>query len=152
MRSSTAQAGARSASRLRQWTLTATPVTGPVGSTIITILVDDGLTVQAESFTLHVVALNVAPSFTAGPNQNANEDAGLQTVAGWATNISVGPGSESGQTPTFVVTNDNNALFSVQPTIAADGTLTYAVAAGAVGSATVTVSASPLMRWWQGAK
>ena len=43
---------------------------------------------------------------------------------------------------TFSVSNDNNALFSEQPAIAADGTLTYTPAADANGVATVTVSLS----------
>ncbi len=38
--------------------------------------------------------------------------------------------------------NDNNALFSTQPSIAANGTLTFEPAANANGSATVTVSLS----------
>ena len=43
---------------------------------------------------------------------------------------------------TFNVTNDNNALFSVQPAIASNGTLTFTPAPNAFGSATVTVSLS----------
>jgi hypothetical protein len=39
----------------------------------------------------------------------------------------------------FIVTNGNNALFSTQPAIDANGTLTYTPAANANGSATVTV-------------
>jgi hypothetical protein len=39
----------------------------------------------------------------------------------------------------FVVTNDNNRLFSQQPTIAPNGTLTYVAAPNAYGGATVTV-------------
>src|SRR5207237_91741 len=50
-----------------------------------------------------------------------------------------GPADESSQTLSFIVTNDNNDLFSVQPTISSDGTLTYTAAANAFGSATVTV-------------
>ena len=39
------------------------------------------------------------------------------------------------------MTNDNNALFGTQPAIAANGTLTYTLAANANGVATVTVDA-----------
>jgi hypothetical protein len=67
------------------------------------------------------------------------EDAGPQTVASWTTNISQGPANESGQTLEFLVTNTNNALFAVQPAIAANGTLTFTPAADAHGAATVTV-------------
>ena len=34
---------------------------------------------------------NSAPAFTAGPNQTVLEDAGIQSVPGWATGISPGP-------------------------------------------------------------
>ena len=46
---------------------------------------------------------NVAPSFTAGVNQTVAEDVSVQTVTAWATNISPGPASESGQTVDFIV-------------------------------------------------
>jgi hypothetical protein len=69
------------------------------------------------------------------------EDAGAQSVAGWATNISPGPPSESSQSLSFTVSSDNPALFSVQPAVAPDGTLTYAPAPDANGVATVTVTA-----------
>ena len=59
-----------------------------------------------------VTSVNDAPSFTKGGNQTVNEDAGLQSVPAWATNISPGPANESGQSVSFVVTNDNNSLFS----------------------------------------
>jgi large repetitive protein len=69
------------------------------------------------------------------------EDAGAQSVGAWATAISPGPPTESGQSVAFAVSTDNPSLFSTQPAVAADGTLTYAPAADASGFATVTVSA-----------
>ena len=84
---------------------------------------------------------NNAPSFdipAAAPS--VVEEAGPQTVAAFATNISPGPATyESGQAVTFLVSNDNNGLFSAQPAIAPDGTLTYTAAPDAFGTATVTV-------------
>ncbi len=82
--------------------------------------------------------VNDAPSFTKGPDQFASGFT-AQTVPNWATNISPGPPDEAGQTVSFIVTNNNNALFSVQPAIDPSGTLTYTPAAGANGAATVTV-------------
>jgi large repetitive protein len=61
-----------------------------------------------------------------------------QVVANWATEISGGP-NEDNQTVDFIVTSDNNDLFSAQPQLTPDGTLTYTPAAHAFGSATVTV-------------
>ncbi len=83
---------------------------------------------------------NVAPSFVAGANEIVLEDAGAQTVTAWATSISAGSASESGQTVDFVVSNDNASLFSVAPAISADGTLTYTPAANANGFATIIVN------------
>ena len=50
------------------------------------------------------------------------------------------PPDESGQTLNFTVSNDNNALFSVQPAVSPAGVLTYTAAAEANGSALVTLS------------
>ncbi|NER38424.1 MAG: ExeM/NucH family extracellular endonuclease [Oscillatoria sp. SIO1A7] len=94
-----------------------------------------------ETASITVNAINDAPSFSKGADQTANQNAGAQTVRNWATAISPGGGSdEASQTLTFTATNDNNGLFSVQPEIASDGTLTYTPTAGASGSATVSVS------------
>ena len=50
-----------------------------------------------------------------------------------------GTGERKGQAVDFIVTNNNNALFSVQPGVSPDGTLAYTPAANAYGVATVTV-------------
>ncbi|NUQ61803.1 MAG: tandem-95 repeat protein [Pirellulales bacterium] len=89
---------------------------------------------------IDVTPFNDAPSFTKGPNQTRNEDSGPRTVAGWATAISAGPADEAGQTLSFLVTTNNDALFSVLPSInATSGTLTFTPAPNAFGIATVTV-------------
>ena len=75
-----------------------------------------------------MTAVNDPPSFAlpTSPDQTVLEDAGAQTVSGFATSISAGPANESGQTLTFHVSNDNNGLFSAQPSInVSTGTLTY---------------------------
>ena len=127
--------------------LTYTPAANAHGSATVTVYAkDDGGTTNGgtdtsatETFTITVTPLNDAPSFTTGSNQTVDEDAGAQTKTGWATAISTGPSDESGQTLDFIVTNDNNSLFTVQPTIASNGTLSYTPAAEASGAATVTV-------------
>jgi len=86
-------------------------------------------------------APNQPPSFTPGPNQSVPVNAGPQSIPGWATNISPGPPNESGQTVSFTVGNDNNPLFSSQPDVAPNGTLSFTPATGATGSATVSVQA-----------
>jgi len=92
--------------------------------------------------TVTVTAVNDAPGFTLGGTQTVLEDAGPQSVPGFVGAISAGPANESAQTVSFTVTNDNAALFSVQPAIDATGRLTYTPAANANGAATVTVFAS----------
>lgn len=113
------------------------------GTADITIRATDpgGLFVE-DTFTVNVTPVNDAPSFTVGADQTVNEDAGAQSVSGWATGISAGPADESGQLLNFSASNDNNPLFSVQPAVAADGTLTYTPAPNANGSATVTLTLS----------
>jgi VCBS repeat-containing protein len=84
--------------------------------------------------------VNDAPSFAKGADQTVLEDAGPQTVTGWASGINAGPPDEAGQTVNFLASNDNNALFSAQPAIDAAGTLTYTPAANANGITLVTVT------------
>ena len=94
------------------------------------------------TFTITITAVNDAPSFTAGANQTVLEDAGAQiSPRAGRPRSRLGPANESSQTVSFTATADNPALFTVQPAIAADGTLTYTPAADANGLATITVTA-----------
>ena len=88
---------------------------------------------------MQVGHVNHAPSFTKGSDQSILEDAGAQSVSGWATSLSAGPAEDAGQTLTFLVSTNNDALFSALPLIDAFGNLTYTAADNANGSATVTV-------------
>jgi hypothetical protein len=89
---------------------------------------------------LTVNSVNDAPSFTKGPDQTVNNNAGPQTINNWATNISSGPTNESSQTLAFILTaNSNPSLFTSAPAISAAGTLTYQFAPTAGGMATITV-------------
>jgi hypothetical protein len=121
-------------------TLTIHPAANEFGTSIITVTVN-GPNAQSmsDTFVLTVDSINDAPSFTKGPDQTANNNAGPQTVNNWATNMSAGPPNEAGQTFTFFANNDNNGLFSVQPAISSNGTLTYEPATNAGGTALVTV-------------
>lgn len=91
--------------------------------------------------TITITAVNDAPSFTKGGDQTVSEDAGAQTVIGWATGISAGPSNESGQTLNFNVTNNTNAaLFAAGPSVSASGDLSYTTVAGANGTADITIT------------
>jgi hypothetical protein len=69
------------------------------------------------------------------------EDSGSFTQTAFATGITPGIG-DVGQTVSFAAANDNHPLFSTQPAISANGTLTFTPAADANGTATVTVTAT----------
>lgn len=125
-------------------TFTATANTAGVATVSVT-LTDDGSNLPpnvnisaAQTFTITVTGINDAPLFTPGGNQTVNEDAGAQTVTGWATAIDDGDGDVV-QVLSFNVSNNNNALFSTQPAISPTGVLSYTPAADANGTATVQV-------------
>ncbi len=127
-----------------------TPVANASGSAVITVTVTDGgldndLDTAGDNgtlvrtFTVNVTAVNDAPSFTKGADQTVAEDAGAQTVVGWATAVSAGP-NEAGQAVAFEVTgNTNPGLFSAGPAISATGELTYTPAANQNGTSTLTL-------------
>src|SRR5439155_641693 len=128
-------------------TLSFTPAANANGTATVTVrLHDDGGatnggadTSAAQTFTSTVNPRNDTPSFTKGANVTALEDADGQTVTGWATAMSPGPADEAGQALDFLVSSNNTSLFSAQPAIGGNGTLTFTPAANANGSATVTV-------------
>ena len=91
------------------------------------------------TLSVNITPVNDAPSFVKGSDQTVAEDSGSHSVTGFATSISAGPPDESGQVVNFIVSNNNNALFSTQPAISPTGTLTFQSAPDASGSATVTV-------------
>ena len=110
------------------------------GTDALTFRANDGQTSSnLATITLQVLAVNDAPSFTIGAHQVVNENSGPQVLAGFATDIAAGPANENAQTVAFRVTNNNNALFSVQPAIAPDGTLSYTPAPNSSGVATMSV-------------
>jgi hypothetical protein len=117
-------------------------------ATITVTALDDGGTANGgtdtsapRTFTITITPVNDTPSFTAGADQTVVGLLGAQTIPGWATGISPGPADESSQNVSFTVTNDNPGLFTVQPVIASNGTLSYTPDPLALGTATVTVRA-----------
>ncbi len=114
-------------------------------ATVSVVLMDDGGTANggvdtspAQTFTITVTGINDPPVFTAGPDQTIDEDAGAQSVAAWATGIDDGDGDVV-QMLTFMVSNDNAALFATAPAVSPTGTLTYTPADDANGVANVSL-------------
>ncbi|MBA3707552.1 MAG: chitobiase/beta-hexosaminidase C-terminal domain-containing protein, partial [Planctomycetes bacterium] len=130
--------------------LSYTPAADAQGSAIITVTAYDnggiangGVAASAgQTATITVTAVNDAPSFTKGADQTVLEDAGAQSIAGWATALSAGPADEASQAMTFTVTTDNAALFAVAPTVSPAGVLSYSPTSNANGMATVSVVAN----------
>ena len=128
-------------------TLSFTPAASANGTAMVSVtLHDNGGTLSGgvdtsatQTFTIQILPINDQPTFVVGANQAVNEDAGAFTISSWATAISAGPLDEAAQLLTFEVTNDNNGLFDVQPSVGVDGTLTYTLAAQAYGMAMVSV-------------
>ena len=88
---------------------------------------------------IEVLSVNDVPSFIAGEDVSVDEDSGAISVSDWAIDMSTGPENESEQSYEFVVTTDNDDLFSDEPALDGNGTLTFATVRNAAGSATVTV-------------
>src|SRR4029079_2566536 len=98
-------------------------------ATITIVLKDNGGTANggvdtsgAQTFVVSVVDVHDAPSFVKGADQAVFEDAGAQTVAGWASAISAGP-NEAGQALDFIVTNNHITPFATQASITPQGTV-----------------------------
>jgi hypothetical protein len=123
-------------------------ISGPAGFDVqaSTASNDTGLGGAVVTEVINVTAVNDAPSFTKGPDQNVIINAGAQSVSNWATNLAKGPVTatdETGQTLTFNVTgNTNPSLFSAGPAVSNTGTLTYTPTAAASGTATITLTLS----------
>lgn len=116
------------------------PVANAVGSATITLTVADSESTNTTSYVVTVTEVNDAPSFTLSTNTVVvTEDAGAQTISNFATNMVLGPSSESGQTFSFLVTTSPTTSFSAQPAISTNGHLTFTWATNKYGTNTVTV-------------
>ncbi|MFB8796783.1 MAG: DUF4347 domain-containing protein [Microcoleus sp.] len=117
-------------------------MTGTNGSTADTTTNggNTAFSVATDTAAITVTPVNDIPSFTA-TNPTVNEDAGVQTVAGWATFNRGGGTDEATQTATYTVTNIGNpSLFATGPAVDANGQLTYTPAADANGTSTFDVT------------
>lgn len=121
-------------------TYTLAPNTNGTATVQVTVTDSEGATSTTYTFTITARPVNDAPVVTVGNGPTVPQDGGAQSVPGFATFSPGGGSDETAQTPTYTVTNNNNALFSVQPTISANGTLTFTPAPGASGTATVSVT------------
>jgi hypothetical protein len=118
-----------------------TPVADYNGPDSFTFRVNDGALYSAPgTVSMAVVSVNDTPSFTKGPDQTVSAGSGAKSVAGWASALSAGPANETAQTLSFLLSNDNSTLFSVQPAVSSNGTLTFTPVASLATAATATVT------------
>ena len=104
-------------------TLSHTPADNANGTATVTVIAqDDGGILNGGDDTapadLHHnghIPSTTSQASQLGGDVSVNENSGAYDAT-WATAISAGP-NESGQTVSFVVSNGNNALFSIQPAI-----------------------------------
>lgn len=123
-------------------------VTGNIsGTATITVTVTDdggtangGTNVFVRQFVITVNPVNDMPTFNIPTELYVVKNAAPVTLAGFATSLNTGAPDEAGQTLAFDLVADNPSLFSVQPAISADGTLTFTAANGSIGNANVTVT------------
>ncbi|MEG3872473.1 choice-of-anchor D domain-containing protein, partial [Microcoleus sp. Z1_B5] len=128
--------------------LTYTPAADAFGTSTFDVKVQDsggtansGVDTSAvQNFTITVNSVNDKPSFSNLGNQTLTAWTNTaQTISNWANTISFGPADEATQTVSnYTITNNDNTLFTTQPSLATNGTLTY-TPSGKPGTATVSV-------------
>jgi hypothetical protein len=127
-------------------TLTFTPAPDAGGVALVFVQLRDngGIanggadTSPTHTLTITFSGVNDPPSFNRGPDVTVLQDVGSVVVPNWATALAAGPVDENGQALSFEVTASDPNLFSVQPAISPNGTLTF-TPAGPRGTAVVTV-------------
>ena len=78
--------------------------------------------------------------FDVGPAEESLENSPPQTIVNWIANIANGVFHQVSDQQSFQITGDDNpALFSVAPSVSANGTLTYTLAPGVTGVANLTI-------------
>jgi len=118
-----------------------TPAANYFGSDSFTYSANDGSDNSAPAtVTITVSPINDEPSFAAVNPPASDEDAGAQTVAGWAA-FNAGPGEGSQSVIAYTISGvTNGGLFSAAPVVANNGTLTYTAVADSFGTSTFDVS------------
>ena len=104
-------------------------------------IVNGGTIAYTNSFTLQVPWVNQVPSFGLGVSSVTVDKYNVPvTISNAAINILAGPPNESSQSVSFQVSNNNGTLFTSQPAVDANGTLTFTPGDQA-GTVTVQIGA-----------
>jgi hypothetical protein len=102
---------------------------------------DNGGVNTSESYTsvITIMSQNDPPSFVKGSDVSLFKNSGFQSFENWATQIKSGPPNEKDQEIIFVVSNNANHLFDIQPGITNEGTLTFKPKPELTGEALVNI-------------
>lgn len=127
--------------------LTYTPKNDNFGSTLVSVFLRDNGGVEnggnntsaMYQFTIRIESVNDAPSFTPGPGKTVIKSSGLNSFSNWATNIIPGPTNEASQTVNFISATSGDNIFTQNPSVSPTGTLSFVVASGRFGTATVSL-------------
>ena len=106
------------------------------GQYSLTATATDNNGLSATSAAVNLLITNRLPSFLKGPDITAVQNSGPQSFTNWATAINSGIPNGSMR---FTLVADNPGLFSAQPALGTDGTLSFTPAPGATGVANVSV-------------
>jgi len=128
-------------------TLQYTPAVNSYGNAVVTVfLQDNGGTYDngddssdSYNFNITVMSVNHAPYFTPGENVTIQEDSGVVTLDNWATEISAGSSEESYQKLSFFAFGNPPEMFSQQPEMFPDGTLTFETSPDVNGLASIRI-------------
>ena len=124
-----------------QLTLTYGPKTNANGSATITLIANDGSLSTTNNFLLNVTAVNDVPGFNLALSSYTVDKYHVPvSITNAVTNIFAGAFNETNQIVSFVMSNSSSTLFTVQPAISTNGTLTFTPGAKG-GTVTVTVRA-----------
>jgi hypothetical protein len=97
-------------------------------------------TSSTQFMTIRVEPVNDPPTFDLSTQTvSVYEDAGMITTPNFALNISPGPPDEYGQSLAFYLTVNNPTLFSIQPQMTSEGTLSFQTAINQSGEATANI-------------
>ena len=102
---------------------------------------DNGGINMSEPYTsvITILPINDAPSFIKGSDITLFKNSGFQSYENWATQIQAGPADEQDQKIIFIVTNNANHLFEIQPDITDSGTLSFKLTPDVTGDALVSI-------------
>jgi len=124
-----------------------TPAANAYGNALVSVyLMDNGGTYDngddtsdIYSFNITIAAVNHPPFFTPGESIEVAEDSGVSVIENWATGMNAGMPEESYQSLTFYAFANPPTMFSQQPEITINGTISFETAPDVNGMAKIRI-------------